>query len=265
MRGDRGASTRWVLLLALLVLSAGAATTLEDPGDSAGHIVVGDLKLADDDEGPSDGVSGTFTAGNLAPGEASRGRLMLLREPFADPFPPAREPRVRFAVDLAEGSTLASVLEVVELRYGERDLRDRMERACGAPLVLEVLDRCTDRQRHPLSDLPDPTLQGRDLVLATQLDPDATNEHQGATARFTITATLKARPLETHAPDARLPQAPVVTSGCTEHPDGQAVPALGLALTEEPAPGTSPSVSPADGRAPELVPNAPGSSRRTRC
>lgn len=219
---DPGTGSRWLLLLGLALLSAAAASPLEQADRDPGTLVVGDLKLADRDEGPSDGVSGTFRAANLVPGETSTGRLTLLREPFQEGVPPAMEPRVELGFQLDEPSALATVLHVVELRYGDQDLRDQVEAGCGTPLTLQRLARCTERQRHPLSTLPDPTPEGRDLVLGVELGATASNEHQGKAARFTVDASLKAMspidaPSPPEAPPARTPHGPCA-SVASSHP-----------------------------------------------
>lgn len=187
-----------MVLLALVTGATAGALDGGDPGETPRRVLVGDLQLSDDDEPPSESVTETFTGTNLAPGDTSGGVLVILREPFRGLALDARglTPRVAIDVDPVDEDALASALEVTTLRYGERSLAAATERACGAPLTLERLAACTDRQRHPLSNLPDPTPEGRELELRVRLMPEVGNALQGTRAGVTVHVTLKALPIE---------------------------------------------------------------------
>ncbi len=187
-----------MVLLALVTGATAGALDGGEPGQTPRRVLVGDLHLSDDDEPPSESVTETFTGSNLAPGDTAGGVLVILREPFHGLALDARglTPRVAIDVDPVGEDRLASVLEVTTLRYGERSLAAATERACGTPLALDRLAACTDRQRHPLSNLPDPTPDGRELELRVRLMPEAGNALQGTRAGVTVHVTLKALPIE---------------------------------------------------------------------
>lgn len=191
---DRG-RPMWSSLGSVLLLSgvlALTAFTVGGDGTDPGRYVVGELKLADDDEGSRDRVHGTFTGDNLAPGDRVESTVTFLREPPPDPVPATLEPRLDVRLEGAE-SQLGASLEVVTLRYGQADLLPKTRAACGDPISLARLAACTEEPPHPLYDLEDPTPGGTDLSLDVEFVPRG-SPVQGASTSFDVTASLKARP-----------------------------------------------------------------------
>lgn len=190
--GSRGSALRWASLLGLLLLAAAAAASLREdgPDGSVGGVIVGDLKLADGDEPPSDGVRRTFVAGNLAPGDARTASLTLVRAPIED-LPPVLEPRVEIRLDpTGPQRALPDELEVHELAYGDRDLLDDAWQACGSPLSLSRLIACTRTETNPLTDLPDPTPEGRSFRLGVTLPSTVSSALEDAGTGFDVRVEL---------------------------------------------------------------------------
>lgn len=183
----------------LAMALAGFAQGSIDPSAGSSSLLVGELKLADDDEGPADRVHATFQAEDLLPGERTEDRLTLIREPPPRPRPGAVQARLSLDVNGAEGP-LADNLTVERLAYGGESLREAAAQACGTPLSLSGLADCTGERRGPLQGLADPTPEGRDLVLGVRLPVSAGNEIQGASTEFTVEAHLAAWPVS-QAPD----------------------------------------------------------------
>ncbi len=188
-----------VALAVLTVLAAAATLDLGQASD-AGPLTaatIGDLHLADEDEGPSQGVRATFAAQNLAPGDRHTGFLRLSTEGAAlDDVPEeARDGIDHRRVDLAfreDGSdqrALAGHLAVVELSYGPTDLRELVRSACAGPVTVETLVTCASGPDGPLTGLSPPG-EGRDLVLTVQFDPEAGDQVQGQAVGFEVEATL---------------------------------------------------------------------------
>lgn len=195
-----------VALAALAVLTAAAILDLGQASDAdpLTAATVGDLHLADEDEGPSDGVRATFVAGNLAPGDRHTGSLRLSTEGAAldDAPEKVRDGVDHRRVDLAfreDGSdqlTLARHLAVVDLSYGPTDLLEPVRSACQGPVTVETLLTCASRLDGPLTGLPPPG-EGRDLVLTVQLDPASGDTVQGQATGFEVEATLHSPLLDT--------------------------------------------------------------------
>lgn len=219
---SRAATSTLLALLFLLTAVAGAPFGERADEDGASQVVTGDLELADADEGPSDGVEGTFVASEMAPGDRVEGTLTLLRQPFEE-LPPALEPRLELRVLVDEpDERLPTHLRVTSLRYGGQELTERVEEACGRPLTLASLHRCTAREANPLAGLPDPTPEGRPFELAVELPPEAGNRLQGASARFTVHARLtgQAPGPAIPSPAERLPTTPKASPACPPQPAG---------------------------------------------
>lgn len=207
-------------VLLLIVVSASAAVTLNASSPESSHLLVGDLKVSDSGEGPSDRVSGTFTGLNMAPGDQVEERLTVLREPPPDPMPEVLEPTitVRFEETKSQG-TLAASLLVETLSYDGADLVPAVEDSCGAPVTLEVLFECTRQPPHPLHGLTDPTPEGRDLWLGVVA---LEGIGQGGGTGFHVNVTLHGR---TVAEEDDPPSFPV---------GGGSTPGLDGGLGEEP-------------------------------
>lgn len=195
-------------MLAVLLVGTAVAGLADVPREGARHgssgsLVAGDLKLADDDQGPGDGVSGTFRADNMAPGDIEAAELELVRE---DELGRERavEPKVTIDLRLDEATgDLADRLLVDELAYAGGDLRPRAEARCGVPLTLAALASCTSTVANPLANLSDPTPGGRSFAMGVVFDPAAGSALENVTVAFTVDAELHAdaRDLGTREPD----------------------------------------------------------------
>ncbi len=189
----QGSAWRKLWLAALLVaISVSAVAALPQPGvegSTVDRVLVGDLELADDDEGPSDGVAGTFVAEDLAPGDRYRSKLLVLRDASSG-LPSRLTPQVTISFDLEDPSAMADALAIEELRYGEEDLRSESRASCGYPLTFAQLAACTQRDEHPLARLADPTPEGRELVMAVSVDHRAANHVQGREVSFDVEVEL---------------------------------------------------------------------------
>lgn len=176
------------LLVAIAWLTAGDLPALG--GDEASHHVVGDLKLADADEDPSDGVEGTFTSQNLAPGDRYVSQLTLIRESPTD-LPPVAEPQVTVQI-LPNGTSpaLAGALHITQLEYGSESLEEDARRACGSPLTVARLTDCTHTENNPLADLPDPTPEGRELRIGLRFAESAGSALGDQLFSFSVEAEL---------------------------------------------------------------------------
>lgn len=190
-------------LALLLVLVAAWGPGLASDADPLTRAAVGDLLLADDDEGARDGVSATFVAEGLAPGDRHTARLTLSTQGAAvDDLPETprrtvddRRVDLRFLATGDAGSPMADAVVVDELGYGTTDLLDRVQAACGSPVTLALLLGCASRSDGPLADL-DPPGRGRELVLTVHLAPWAGNDLQGQAIGFDVEATLHASRLD---------------------------------------------------------------------
>lgn len=193
-RGGARSALRWAMVLVLLLGSAlVAATALQgEDAPEASDPVVGELKLADDDEGPRDRVEHTFGAANLAPGDTRADELVISREPFED-LPPALEPRVAITLHGDGSSLLAGHLDVTSLTYGDEGLIEQAIEACGEPLTLARLAACTRTGENPLSELPDPTPEGTSFRLGVQLAPEASSDLEDRSYGFTARVELYGR------------------------------------------------------------------------
>lgn len=191
------------LLVVVLVLAGAWVATGQLPHEGGGdvgphRVLVGDLKLADDDEGPSDGVEATFVGHDLAPGDQVTGRLDLFRENPKDLPPPSR-PQVELRFDHeSRPAAFADQFGVEKLSYGERDLTQDVRQQCEEPVTLAELSRCTQEGDNPLSGLADPTPDGRSLDAVFRFEPAAGSQFAGAELDFRLAAELSGRaPIDT--------------------------------------------------------------------
>lgn len=194
-----------VALAVMIVLTAAATLDMGQASDAdpLTAATIGDLHLADEDEGPSDGVRATFVAPSLAPGDRHTGYLRLSTQGAAldDAPEDAREAVDHRRVDLtfrpdgSEQRALAGHLTIVELAYGPTDLLERVGSVCREPITLETLLTCASQPDGPLAGLAPPG-DGRDLILTVQLGPGAGNHLQGQALGFEIEATLHSPLLE---------------------------------------------------------------------
>lgn len=192
-----------VLALVAVALATGSPGQASD-ADPLTAATVGDLALADEDEGPRDGVRATFVADALAPGDQHTAYLRLSTHGMAlDDAPEDTRRRVdhrridlRVVQDAQADTGLGDHIQVLELTYGPTDLLERVQAACGPPVTLATLIGCASQPGGPLADLAAPG-PGRDLVMTVQLDPMASNELQGQAVGFDVEATLHSPLLET--------------------------------------------------------------------
>lgn len=197
-----------------MVASGTAVTKLTDDQENApGDIVVGDLLLADNDEGPGDGVSSTFVARNLAPGDERSGTLTILRETGTGTSP-LLDPTVAIAfLDEGIDIALARALHITQMSYGSVDLAERLEGHCGGPVSMATLFECPERVPGVLDGLPDPGPDGTDLVLAIRFAPDAGAPMGSGQVPFTVEVTLDGEaPLDPEPPSPGAPRPPRVGS-----------------------------------------------------
>lgn len=199
------ASTRahgFLLIAAVAVLATVAFSQVPEPGarSEVDEVLVGDLKLADEDEGPSDGVRGTFTARELAPGDRYASALVVVREAETS-IPSAVEPRVSVEIDVEGDRLLAEHLLVRGLDYGDHELVRDAERVCGSPLTLALLAECTRGEENPLAALEDPTPEGTPLRLMVELSTEAGNDQQGQAVGFDVTVELYGEKLAMDPPE----------------------------------------------------------------
>jgi len=119
------------MLVAGTALTAVAGIPGQSPEvDTVEQTIVGDLRLADHDEGPSDGVERTFAAETLAPGDRFGSQLASSREAHPD-LGAAIRPNVTINLSVDRGQALAGALIVDELRYGDRDPLGKNIEWCG--------------------------------------------------------------------------------------------------------------------------------------
>ncbi len=219
---------------------------------------MGDLRLADDDEGPGDGVIATFVAQAMAPGDRHTGYLRLSTEGAAlDDVPEETRHRVdhrridlRVLADDHAGTGLATRLHVLTLTYGSTDLLDRVATACGMPVTLDVLIGCASREGGPLAGLEAPG-PGRDLVLTVQLDPTVGNALQGTAVGFDVEATLHSSLLDEPGHPPRAP-------GTRSTPPGPDEPAS-RSPSSPPATSTASQIDATDGAGRPIDPHPTGS------
>lgn len=182
------------LVLATGLAVAGDLPSLEHGSQRVDRIVAGDLELADDDEGPADGVSQTFVAEDMAPGDGYVSQLVLLRDE-ASGTSPVVEPHLSVELVLDQRPLLAHTLEIDRLSYGDRDLLDEARGICGAPLTVAGLEACAGSAGYPLQELGDPTPKGRSLTLGVAFPETASPEVQGQGFTFAVEAELYAQPV----------------------------------------------------------------------
>lgn len=190
--GLSGLGGKVVLFVLVVALSASAAVSLNAASPEPSRLLVGELELADADEGPGERVSGTFVGSNLAPGDRVEERLTIFRKPPLEPLGSVVEPAitVRFEATTTDGP-LAENLLVERLSYGGEELVGSVEDACGDPVTLQVLFDCTRTPPHPMHGLRDPTPEGRDLWLGLLME-----EAAEGTVGFDVNITLHGQTVE---------------------------------------------------------------------